>query len=678
MKILKKFFSVFMVAMLLFVNATFAQISPVSPQYWQADGSDVLSPISPFTFPGGGGGAVDSVNGETGVVVLDQDDILDGVTNKQFSATEQTKLSNAIVNNNATAVTLDDDLTIGGDLTVNGTTTTLDTTTLDVEAKVITNANVETPTDTTANAAGWTIKGLTDKVIQWLDVDDLFHFNQGIRIDNANGLTFNDGTTQTTAGGDVSKVGTPLNNQLGIWTGDGTIEGDSDLTWNGSTFTASGTGSSDLVDLTQSGSGTTLNINNSGSGDFIVVDTNKMILDNAGNLSATNLTGTNTGDQTSVTGSSGNTDALNSATTTVNVSSSTAPTTGQVLTATSGTSATWQTPSGGGGLSWGDSISGSGESQTGITLTSVPFSQVGISVNNASIGDFEGSLISAGDGYDPNIAGEYSSIHIENEDNGFSTGYTSGIFVYNRSGDLKNAQSGSVSTDGTGAGIVVASGATNSTNFYSQSASANTKHFMGRAWDSLGSNQTVFTAELGTLASGHVGIQVNAKGASTAQRGAKFDFGTTGTGTAIEIVENAVGKNTESIRLNSTQSGTLSGRTSNLINNTSTRVNSGGGTFTDNYDAYRFYRLTNQGGAGTYTADGSVAVFQNQVAPVSGTLNDDVSVVELIQDVDSTGAHINFNTQSNGSAGTKDGDFWFDGTDLKIRAGGVTYTLTKS
>ena len=42
----------------------------------------------------------------------------------------------------------------------------------------------------------------------------------------------------------------------------------------------------------------------------------------------------------------GLTNALKSATTTVNVSSATAPTTGQVLTATSSTAATWQTPSG--------------------------------------------------------------------------------------------------------------------------------------------------------------------------------------------------------------------------------------------------------------------------------------------------------------------------------------------
>lgn len=40
-------------------------------------------------------------------------------------------------------------------------------------------------------------------------------------------------TFATPAGsGDVSKVGTPLDNQIGVWTGDGTIEGDADLTFD--------------------------------------------------------------------------------------------------------------------------------------------------------------------------------------------------------------------------------------------------------------------------------------------------------------------------------------------------------------------------------------------------------------------------------------------------------------
>ena len=43
-----------------------------------------------------------------------------------------------------------------------------------------------------------------------------------------------DGTWATPSGsGDVSKVGTPADNQIGVWTGDGTIEGTSDFTFDG-------------------------------------------------------------------------------------------------------------------------------------------------------------------------------------------------------------------------------------------------------------------------------------------------------------------------------------------------------------------------------------------------------------------------------------------------------------
>ena len=49
-------------------------------------------------------------------------------------------------------------------------------------------------------------------------------------------------TFATPAGsGDVSKVGTPVNDQIGVWTGDGTIEGDADFTWSGTTLTSTNT-----------------------------------------------------------------------------------------------------------------------------------------------------------------------------------------------------------------------------------------------------------------------------------------------------------------------------------------------------------------------------------------------------------------------------------------------------
>jgi hypothetical protein len=58
---------------------------------------------------------------------------------------------------------------------------------------------------------------------------------------NGKFLTTNgtDASWGTPAGaGDVAKVGTPVNNQVGVWTGDGTLEGTNDLTFDGTTFDA--------------------------------------------------------------------------------------------------------------------------------------------------------------------------------------------------------------------------------------------------------------------------------------------------------------------------------------------------------------------------------------------------------------------------------------------------------
>ena len=50
-----------------------------------------------------------------------------------------------------------------------------------------------------------------------------------------------DNTWATPAGsGDVSKIGTPVNNQVGVWTGDGTIEGNVNLTFDGSNLSVGG------------------------------------------------------------------------------------------------------------------------------------------------------------------------------------------------------------------------------------------------------------------------------------------------------------------------------------------------------------------------------------------------------------------------------------------------------
>ena len=47
-------------------------------------------------------------------------------------------------------------------------------------------------------------------------------------------------TWETAGAGDVIKVGTPLDNQVGVWTGDGTIEGTTGLTYDGANFQLTG------------------------------------------------------------------------------------------------------------------------------------------------------------------------------------------------------------------------------------------------------------------------------------------------------------------------------------------------------------------------------------------------------------------------------------------------------
>jgi len=66
-------------------------------------------------------------------------------------------------------VTIPNNLVVTGDLTVQGDTTTLNTSTLVVEDKNVVLANVATPTNVTADGAGITAKGATDKTFNWVD-----------------------------------------------------------------------------------------------------------------------------------------------------------------------------------------------------------------------------------------------------------------------------------------------------------------------------------------------------------------------------------------------------------------------------------------------------------------------------------------------------------------------------
>ena len=82
-------------------------------------------------------------------------------------------------------------LALSGDLTVNGTTTTINSTTLTVDDKNIEIGSVTTPTDTTANGGGITLKGTTDKTIIWDSVNSNFTSSEHVNVSTGKSYKIN-------------------------------------------------------------------------------------------------------------------------------------------------------------------------------------------------------------------------------------------------------------------------------------------------------------------------------------------------------------------------------------------------------------------------------------------------------------------------------------------------------
>jgi hypothetical protein len=91
-------------------------------------------------------------------------------------------------------VTISNNLIVTGDLTVQGNTTTLNTATLVVEDKNIVLANVASPTDVTADGAGITILGNTNKTFNWVDSTDAWTSSEHVALAAGKTLIIN-GTT---------------------------------------------------------------------------------------------------------------------------------------------------------------------------------------------------------------------------------------------------------------------------------------------------------------------------------------------------------------------------------------------------------------------------------------------------------------------------------------------------
>jgi len=145
---------------------------------------------------------------------------VDGVTSAiQTQLDAKAPLAAPAFTGTATAV----NLTISGDLTVNGTTTNINSTSLVVEDKNVVLGDVATPTDITADGGGITLKGATDKTINWIDATDAWTSSEDFnlvtgKVYEINGTSVLSGSTlgSGVTGSSLTSVGTITS---GTWNG---------------------------------------------------------------------------------------------------------------------------------------------------------------------------------------------------------------------------------------------------------------------------------------------------------------------------------------------------------------------------------------------------------------------------------------------------------------------------
>ena len=89
-------------------------------------------------------------------------------------------------------------VTVGGNLVVNGTTSTINSTTVSVDDKNLELGSTASPTDSTADGGGITLKGATDKTFNWVDSTDSWTSSE--HLDLASGKEFKIAGTSVLSG----------------------------------------------------------------------------------------------------------------------------------------------------------------------------------------------------------------------------------------------------------------------------------------------------------------------------------------------------------------------------------------------------------------------------------------------------------------------------------------------
>lgn len=143
----------------------------------------------------GSGILVTSSNGNYTVSLNDPTIQVSDITDLTVSAVELNYLDGSIPGSGVAgaAIVLDSNkdiqgirnLTLQGDLTVNGTTTTVNSTTITVDDKNLELGSVDSPTDTTADGGGITLKGADDIELKWLNSNQSWNSSEHFNVNGA-------------------------------------------------------------------------------------------------------------------------------------------------------------------------------------------------------------------------------------------------------------------------------------------------------------------------------------------------------------------------------------------------------------------------------------------------------------------------------------------------------------
>lgn len=122
--------------------------------------------------------------------------------------------------------TFNNDLVVTGNLTVNGTTSTINSTTISVDDKNIELGSVASPSDVTADGGGITLKGATDKTLNWVNATGSWTSSENVELVSGKAYRINGAAVLSASALGTGVTGSSL-------TSVGTLTGG---TWNATTI----------------------------------------------------------------------------------------------------------------------------------------------------------------------------------------------------------------------------------------------------------------------------------------------------------------------------------------------------------------------------------------------------------------------------------------------------------